>query len=255
MSNKMKTVFLFFTNMKLSRSIHFANYQKQMFVLFETIENFRRRISSSDKRSKLSDPNPRTTNTFLEKNQRAEIRRLKIQVCRRDAKIRELSKVTESERWQKRIQKLEKENQEFSEKLTSSLIKYSVLQQSKCQRCTSSSDKDSKENIAAAKIEIDNGTTKDEIIKGLKDQNETILIALSDLSEKLEIQRLRNDQTEDELFERCSEEALQLFIWNDGDQDLVRQMKDSADSNVTILNRLVSNKRKKMGKLEEVHIL
>ena len=111
---------------------------------------------------------------------------------------------------------------------------------------------DPDEKSISVKTEIDDDLTKDEIIKGLEEQNQNILEAICDLSEKLEVQRMRNDQTEDEWFERCGEQALQLFIWSDADQELVRKMKENAESFVTILNRLVAVRKKEMKKLEEV---
>jgi hypothetical protein len=122
-------------------------------------------------------------------------------------------------------------------------------------RDCSSGENDSEEKTFSVKMEMDNDTTKDERIRLLEEQNQNILETIVDLSEKLEVQRLRNDQTEDEWFERCGEQVLQLFIWNDEDQERVRKMKNADISCVTILNRLGSIRRKEMDKLEEVKII
>ena len=192
---------------------------------------------------KLSETPKKAPTTFLEKNLNAKIDRLKVEVSQLEAKIRQLSKVAEPDRLQKRIRRLEKENEDFSNKLTSSLLKYSILAQSKmCQTCSNGS----KEKSVSVKMETD------ERIEALEEQNRNVAEAFDDLLEKLKVQKLRNDQTEDEMFEKCSEQTLQLFVWNDSDQDLVRKMKKNSDSFVTILNRLVNIRKREIKKLEQV---
>jgi len=243
-------------------------------LTFQIYQNFSRRIYKSSK--------VRDKPTFLEKyltgkveKLNKEVKNLRVQICQREAKIRQLSKKSNSKKLSRRIRTLKRENDDFGEKLTSTLIKYSILKQSECKRCSSEKDlkeeipeiqedfkrdcssgeNDSEEKTLSVKMEMDNDTMKDERIRLLEEQNKNIIETIVDLSEKLEVQRLRNDQTEDEWFERCGEQVLQLFIWNDEDQERVRKMKNADISCVTILNRLGSIRRKEMDKLEEVKII